>query len=632
MANETTLDTLVVSATENSFLEPHVQQFNREDFVGSYFNLSDFLKSASGIQIQDSGLGSPSQVSIRGSSHKQIKFIIDGHEVNDSLYGDFDLNSIPLNQIEEITLVQGNSATYNHSDAVGGTILITTLSPDRKDITIRTGLGNYGLKEAGLVLPWALYGNGNISLEYIEGKNDYEYEVPQPFGSTGISNQWESIRNNQYEKLSALVKWKSIPNNSWSSGLKFHQSSDTKRLPDFQRNRPVNRAYFKSNSLSLQSYFDFNVSDAITLKNNLSLVDNEDTYSDLDSIFGLGSNYVEYNSSILDISSVFSINKNNYSFDTKIGIKSERFKDVHPLISNSVKCDSPTATCDTLSRQTQASLTQQFSIYDNKQTHSVNLMFKVSENQKEKEELYGLYKSFEHDMQYTTWSSQYSYFGIDYFLPSIILAKSIRIPTLYELFGDRGLLKSNLSLEPETSHNLSLNTTLKFNTIQVNQSLFYRELEDAIVGQFSSGTGSYKNLNGAKITGWQGSISKRYSHSNIELNWTFQDSLTESEVNASDQKKVPSIFHKLANLRISYDITSRLNSTYIFHTADEMYLNTNNTAKHSGIETHSIKVKYSLKRTTFSGSLENILDSKYNDQFNRPAAGRLLSIKISYIF
>ena len=259
-------------------------------------------------------------------------------------------------------------------------------------------------------------------------------------------------------------------------------------------------------------------------------------------------------------------------------------------------------------------------------------MFKISENQKEKEELYGLFNSFEHDTQYTTWSSQYSYFGIDYFQPSIILAKSIRIPTLYELFGDRGLLKSNLSLEPETSHNLSLNTTLKFNTIQVNQSLFYRDLEDAIVGQFSSGTGSYKNLNSAKITGWQGSISKRYSHSNIELNWTFQDSLTESEINASDQKKVPSIFHKLVNLRISYDITSRLNSTYIFHTADEMYLNTNNTAKHSGIETHSIKVKYSLKRTTFSASLENILDSKYNDQFNRPAAGRLLSIKISYIF
>jgi len=632
MANETTLDTLVVTATENSFLEPHVQQFNRDDFVGSYFNLSDFLKSSSGIQIQESGLGSPAQVSIRGSSHKQIKFIIDGHEVNDSLYGDFDLNSIPLNQIEEIILVQGNSANYDHSDAVGGTIHITTLSPDRKDITTQTGLGNYGLKEAGITLPWTLFGNGNLSLEYIEGVNNYQYEVPQPFGSTELTNQLEPIRNNQYEKLSALIKWKSIPSTPWSSGLKIHHFTDTKGLPDFQRNRPVNTAYFKSNSLSVQSYFNLNVADSITLQNNLSLVDNEDTYSDLDSIFGLGPNLVNYNSNTLDISSTFSIDKNNYSFDTKIGLKKEHFEDVHPLISNSVKCDSPTATCDTISSQNQTSITQQVSLYNNNQTHSINLMFNISENDREKEELYGLRKKFEHETQYTTWSSQYSYFGLNYLRPSIILAKSIRIPTLYELFGDRGLVKSNLSLEPETSHNLSLNTLIELNTIQVNQSLFYRDLKDAIIGQFSSGTGTYKNLNGAKIMGWQGSISRQYSDATVELNWTIQDSLTSSEVSASDQKKVPSIFHRLVNIRLSYDFTSYLNGTYILHSANEMYLNTNNTAKHSGIETHSLKVKYRRKQTTLSASIENILNSKYNDQFNRPAAGRLLSIKFSYIF
>lgn len=632
LAQETLLDPQIVTANQDSFIEPHIQQFNREDFEHAFFNLSDFLKSHSGIQIQESGLGSPTSISIRGSSHKQVKFIIDGHEVNDSLYGNFDLNSIPLQQIESITLIQGNSATSNHADAVGGTILITTLSPNRQETSIRVGMGSFGLKEAGVALPWNYFGIGNMSLEYIEGKNDYEYVVDNPFDSNELSNELEAINNNNYEKLSALIKWNNKPELNWNTGIKLHYLEDEKRLPDYQRNRPVNNAYFGAKSTNLHTYFDFKVSDAIKSKSQLTIIDKDETYSDLESVFGLGASLVHYQSEIIDLSSALSIQQSRFSYLASAEIKQEQFEDNHPLISDEIKCLSPTSTCDTRSNQDQTSFNQTLSLFSHQQNHHIHLSYKLINNKRKKLDLYGLKENYKNEDNHTTWSSQYNYFGLEYVQPSLIISKSIRIPTLYELFGDRGLLKSNLSLEPETSYNISLNTRIQTNSVLMNHSLFYRDLKDAIVGQFSSGTGTYKNLNSAKIAGWQGSITREYTQTSLEINWTIQDSLSRSEVFASNNKKLPSIFHKIGNIRISNNFSKYITGSYTFHIARDMYVNTNNTAKHSGVETHSIRAMYRQFNSIISASIENIFDSRYNDQFNRPAAGRLLSIKLQYTF
>lgn len=626
------LEPIAVTADQTQFIEPHVQEFSRKDFENTYFNLSDFLKSISGIQIQSSGLGSPTSVSIRGSSHKQVKFIVDGHEINDSLYGDFDLNSIPLQQIESIKLIQGNSATTDHADAVGGTILVTTLSTEHKRTVVRGGIASFDVIEAGIMQPWSYFGAGNISIEYIEGKNDYEYIVTQPFNSNEFAETIEPINNNDYEKLSALLKWKNEDNGKWHSGIKLHHIEDKKSLPDFQRNRPINSAYFDSSTSSLQSYLNISISKSTTSNTKLTFTDKKETYSDLDSVFGLGPNLVHYYSDIIDLNSAISIKQSNFTYTPSLGFKQEQFRDKHPLVTNNVKCLSPTSTCDTQSNQDQISFNQKLSLFSDKQYHSLHLSLNHMKNQRKKQDLYGLEEGFKINDDFSSWSTQYNYFGLSFIEPSIIISKSIRIPTLYELFGDRGLLKSNLALKPETSHNLSLNTLVKFDHFLINQSLFYRDLENAIVGQFSSGTGTYKNLGGAKLAGWQGAISTQINQSNFELNWTIQDSLSESEVFASNKKKLPSVFHKLGNIRISSSVTNNFSISYKFHVARDMYLNTNNTAKHSGIETHSLNVKYSYQSITLSSSIENILDSRYKDQFNRPAAGRLLSMKLNYTF
>ena len=100
LANEEIqLDVMSVEATKDDLMASDFQVFQRDDFINRFQNLSNFLQQQNGLQVQQAGgLGNPALISIRGANSSQTTLLINGIKANNSQFGGYDLNTIPLNQ------------------------------------------------------------------------------------------------------------------------------------------------------------------------------------------------------------------------------------------------------------------------------------------------------------------------------------------------------------------------------------------------------------------------------------------------------------------------------------------------------------------------------------------------------
>ena len=92
--------------------------------------IAQVLNEQAGLQLPGSlsNLGTVPSIYMRGASSGRTLILIDGAPVGDPsmISNEFDLNLIPLNQIERIEILKGSQSTMYGSDAIGGVINIIT--------------------------------------------------------------------------------------------------------------------------------------------------------------------------------------------------------------------------------------------------------------------------------------------------------------------------------------------------------------------------------------------------------------------------------------------------------------------------------------------------------------------------
>src|SRR5205814_1921726 len=89
--------------------------------------------------------------------------------------------------------------------------------------------------------------------------------------------------------------------------------------------------------------------------------------------------------------------------------------------------------------------------------------------------------------------------------------RATRLPSAYEVFGNGVLIKSNLELEPEVSHNLNIGPRLELRrspvgTITVDVNLFYRNSDKLITPITSERFVTYQNVFGARTVGLENAV------------------------------------------------------------------------------------------------------------------------------
>jgi vitamin B12 transporter len=107
-------------------------------------DLPTLLEEALDINITSHGAyGNSSDINIRGFSTERIAILVDGVPVNSAMSGDFDFNSIDMNNIERIEVIYGGSDTrYNVSGALGGVVNIITVKDQKPGLRFGVGIMN----------------------------------------------------------------------------------------------------------------------------------------------------------------------------------------------------------------------------------------------------------------------------------------------------------------------------------------------------------------------------------------------------------------------------------------------------------------------------------------------------------
>lgn len=114
-----------------------------------YQNLSDFLQFQAPIALKSYGSGQLTTISFRGTSANHTAILWNGLNINSPTLGQSDLSTIPLMGFDQMAIQYGSSASCVGSDAVGGSILLSSVPNwNNKGVNAVVG-GQYGSFRSG---------------------------------------------------------------------------------------------------------------------------------------------------------------------------------------------------------------------------------------------------------------------------------------------------------------------------------------------------------------------------------------------------------------------------------------------------------------------------------------------------
>lgn len=91
--------------------------------------VSDVLRDVPGVAVSRIGaIGGQTQLRIRGSEANHVLVLIDGIEVADPYYGEYDLGTLIADPAARIEVLRGQQSSLYGSDAIGGVVNYITLS------------------------------------------------------------------------------------------------------------------------------------------------------------------------------------------------------------------------------------------------------------------------------------------------------------------------------------------------------------------------------------------------------------------------------------------------------------------------------------------------------------------------
>ena len=166
--------------------------------------IAQVLNEQAGLSLPGtlSNLGTVPSIYMRGAASGRTLVLIDGAPVGDPsmISNEFDLNLVPLNQVERIEILKGAQSTLYGSDAIGGVINIITKGKSVPFVSGALSYGSYGTKQGNLQF------NGNANkLNYTIG---FENQNADGFSSATDITKKANFDKDGYQNNSFFVKAK----------------------------------------------------------------------------------------------------------------------------------------------------------------------------------------------------------------------------------------------------------------------------------------------------------------------------------------------------------------------------------------------------------------------------------------
>jgi len=611
----------------------------RETFEGKMTDLAQVIEKEAGIQVRQSGgIGTFSSVSLRGSTSEQVMIYLDGVLLNDASGGGVDLSNISLSDVAAIEIYRGSAPIQFGKASIGGVVNIRTLrSKGGVNGNVSVGYGSFDTFKGSAFLnhkpgSWDYL----FSAEFLDTENDFEYKNTKGTLWNPDDDRWEDRQNAQIQQINLLGKV------GWDVGDTVRASLVNQWFEKDQgiaawNNSPDNETYLdtRRDITTLKFTLDDLTALHLNTATRLDLSWMEEEYKDLKGQVGLGQSHTRNTTLRYGVNTYAEWLTDNNTLALIADLRHETYEP-EDLTGQHIGHDSD-RTLFILG------LEDSLFLFDGRLSLTPGLRFTHIDNKLKGETSdFGVeLEAVDSDESY--WSPQIGirYRAFDWLTLKTNLARYVREPSFFELFGDRGFFISNLDLKAEEGVNWDVGAEAEWmfseailERIAVNVAYFRSDVDDLITRVYDArGIGRSENISSSVVSGVEASVSIRFlNYFTLSGNMTLQDTENGSDIEAFDGKELPgrygaSYLARLEARRWGFKATAE-------YLADkEMYYDTANLLEAEDKEEINLGLSYLFKDRLRIGVEARNIQNNYSEDFYRyPLPGRSYFVSLKYMF
>ena len=186
--------------------------------------IAQLLNEQAGLSMPGalSNLGTVPSIYMRGAASGRTLILLDGAPVGDPsmISNEFDLNLVPLNQVERIEILKGAQSTLYGSDAIGGVINIITKS--KSGAGGGFSYGSYGTKQGNFQF--------NSNFKKLDVAIGFENQNADGFSSAKDITNNKNFDKDGYQNNSFFVKAKYQIDSLWNLQMSSRKTSYTSAI------------------------------------------------------------------------------------------------------------------------------------------------------------------------------------------------------------------------------------------------------------------------------------------------------------------------------------------------------------------------------------------------------------------
>lgn len=609
----------------------------RSDFDSRYTGFGELLDRLPSIQVNDSGgFGSFTTVSMRGSTGKQVNFFLDGLLLNSASSGSVNIRNIPAILIEKIATYPDFTPAQLGNANLAGAVNISTrevvANESGAELSVTAGSFNTHNKEASY---WGSYKDWQVIAALGSFDSDNNFSVADDLFRTDSKQRKNDAFSQDSLFLKVAKEW-AEPNDSDElirSSAMFQYADSYKQIPT-SLNQLRDDASLSNTNWRMQILLDHNLN-TVQLAHRFFGSRETEQYTDLNSTVGLGTDDIETEQTTYGVFNVATLASDQHQWVMALEASKSHI-DQHDLIDNEQTIDAQRSTVIV-------------ALADDWQISSA-LMVNVTARYYAIDDSFDLIqreKNSAADVSQTTLQ-----IGSQWKLNKQLTLKAnvgrlIRIPTLSEKFGSRGLFEGDSDLKHEQSLSLDGGFSLALGRLQLMSSVYFHDVENGIVTIFDSrGVGKPKNIGEARVTGLE---SQLFWQPNLWLtmaaNVAVINSENKSNIRSAKGKNLPGIYHKNYGVNITasdnhIDFMSAIplfkmtqikyQINYQFY--DDLYYNLANSVKADVKEDLSFSLTLYWQRVSVDITARNIFDKNFLDVNRFPSPGRSYLATLTFDF
>lgn len=648
-------------------------------------NLSDALTKAPGMKLRESGgVGSDMQLMLDGFSGKHVKVFIDGVP-QEGVGSSFSLNNIPVSFADRIEVYKGVVPVGFGTDAIGGVINIVTNKKRRNwFLDASYSYGSFNTHRSYVNFGQTFKNGFSYEINAFQNYSDNDYHVDAPVKDfeTGSFNESEKVRvkrfNDTYHN-EAIVAKAGIVDKSWADRLMFGftyshmykevQTGVRQEIVYGQKHRH-GHSLMPSIEYGKRNLFTRGLDVAFNANYNRDIAVNVDTASykynwrgETQRLNSPGEQSYQHSQA----------NNNNWSgtFTANYRLGEQHLFTFNDVLNAFNRSNENLLT--TPPSQDEFSKITTKNIVGASYRYMPHTKVNISAFGKQYHQyVSGPMATSSAQDSYERTSRTVDYFGFGaagtWFMPlgfqlKASYEKAYRLPSIEEMFGDEDLEMGDISLKPESSHNINLNLsynrTFGTNIVYAEAGFVYRDTHDYIqrnILSLSGGKSAATYINYGKVKTIGVSVSARWSWSKwISLGGNFTQmnvrdnmptAMGSTAPNLGYKQRMPNLPYMFADSDVNFywhDLGKKgnvLTLTYDNQYTHKFCYYSSNLGSNSDEYmvpnqfAHNLTLSYALCNGRYNISFEcrNFTDARLYDNFSLQKAGRAFYGKVRVYF